>query len=225
MKKKVEPIRYALFTPAEIASPETAVDCLYRQFVKLMTLVYNGWNEYEPEYSEQELEEDLRLWRENYTIATVRWKESDVFYKGLRTLIEQVRTWQPEDMPNPAKVGKVTKEQMLIVSFLTERLKEIRPEEGLPSSHRLVWGGSTISFVEIFEGLAGLGYLEIPGGNMTEFVRRLQRAIIVETEDRKGELSDKQIMNRSYGTRDHVLAEKVKALPEAKRRDIQKSQR
>jgi hypothetical protein len=216
-KQQVEPIPYALFTPAEIASPEVAVDCLYRQFVKLMTLVYNGWNEYEPEYSEQELQEDLRLWRENYKIATVRWKESDVFYRGLRTLIEQVRTWQPEDMPNPAKVGMVTKEQMTLLTFLQEEVGAHQPAGTLITAGRLEWEGDTISFVEIFDGLVRRGYLSYPEGNQEEFVRRLQQVFLVLKNSRE-EMRTATLANRFRGKRNVVLRERMNALPEARKK-------
>lgn len=118
------------------------------------------------------------------------------------------------------------KERLRLISELEALLTDNQSStESMDTSvaNRLEWTGSTIDFVEVFESLAGKGYFLLPDGNMAELYRRLQRTFIVNREDGI-ELSAVSLANRSHGKRSVVLSEKLKALPEAKKRK-RKSQR
>ncbi len=210
------------FGPDEIETPQTAIASLFRLFAKVMQLVYLSWNEFEPEYSQQEVDNATQLWKEKLDIAATRWGGTADFWSGLGDLSEQMRSWKPESMTNKAKMDAVIKEQMALVRHLQGVVGSKQPDAQVDQSTRLKWHGSTIQFIEIVDGLARKGYLEIPGGNVIEYIRRLQRSIVVLKEDESSELSSDSLVNRFRLKRDESLRAKMDALPDAKRRKSRK---
>lgn len=206
------------FGPNHILSEKRACDSLFKQFVKVMHRVYDEWHDLEPEYSEQEIWGVVDRWRENYFIASVRWGEAEQFRAGVQELIEKMLAWKPRGMTDSIKAGAMTKERMALVKFLKDDIASKQSTGSAAPNSRLEWRGSTISFIEILEGLVRKGYLEIPEGNMTELIRRVQRSIVVLKEEDGSELTTESLANRLRGTRNEALRAKMDALPEAHRK-------
>lgn len=95
------------------------------------------------------------------------------------------------------------------------------PEPQLP---RLKWQGSTIEFVTIFKNLIKFGYVDLPStggkegeGNIAEYLRRLQRAFVVNKDD-ESELNTEGLADRWRGRRMGGAREQQFDIPEATRK-------
>jgi hypothetical protein len=182
---RTEDIGIEQFGPKHMASASTACTNLFKQFRHAMRAVYDLWHDGEPEYSEQEIGRVVSRWKKNYDIANERWGEAEDFLTGLQALVEQMLTWKARGMKDSVKAGAMTRVQMALVGFLKDKVGSKKPSVAFTTAGRMEWQGTTISFVEVFEGLIRRGYLSYPEGDLDR-VREEAPAILDCTLNESG---------------------------------------
>lgn len=114
-------------------------------------------------------------------------------------------------------------EEKRYLTYLRKKQEEIgliHQVETVPSRtdlQRLTWNGSIQQFVELMNALTSKGYWDLPDNeNMTEMVRRLQKAFIVYREDGK-EHSAESLKRRFVDRKNENLSHKYSSIPNPER--------